>query len=249
MPRYTKSLPAKRKRRRKYRRRFFKKKGSNKLAVVTRGYADLRKAGQPLPRVMRNMMRYQDYVQNMGTGTNLTHIWRLNSNFDIDLTATGGQPPMRDDLYTYYFLSRVNKAYIRYNIQNGSSRAMRVSFVLQQDTADFADSATYNVQGLPGYLCSLSVGAAGGGSDNKTKVLKVDILKSLKKLVYPDSISYARDLWASSTVSPTRILYLAVYVQHLDEAAGVAYNYDYDISIMQDTTWSLQLQDPTATFD
>lgn len=232
-------------------RRRFRKKTKRSVATVNTNYADLRKCRAPIPRIMRNVLKYQDYVQtDASTTANLSHIWRINDNYDIDQTATGGQPPCRDDLYNFYFTSRVNNATVRYTVNNKNTRAFKVHFVLQDSTTDYGDASTYNLVGLPGYMGSLNVGSNQNGSAAiRTKRLKINVMKALKKLVYPESYNFGSSLWGTSGTSPSRILYLVVYTQYLDQDATGSALYDYDISIWQDTTWSLQLSTPVAAFD
>lgn len=242
---YAPKAPYRRRRRQTYRK---KKPAPKKLPQV----CDIRAYKTPLPRQLRNQMKYSDYRGISANNVAVqSHVWAINSMNDIDYTATGAQPPLYDTLYTLYTLARVNNVFVNYSIQNQTTRAMRTYFIISTSNATVEnDPSAYDLTQHPGFLGYLETGRSDAAGMKKKK-LNININKWFKKLRYPQPIptNYALGQWATSGAAPDEVMYLKIYNQCLDESTVTSISYDYSIDFYIDVTWTSQVSGTVTGFD
>lgn len=239
------------KRKRARKRKYRKKRKANSLAASV---VDIRrKCKSALPLILRNNMKWSDYVSNTGLSALGEHVWRVNSTFDIDYTTAGAtQPPSYNELVTLYGLNTVNNVKCRFQLQNQAARSYRVYFIASlASTTTQNDPTAYELTLHPGYLGMMNVGRSDGSDGNKTKIININVPRMLRKLNFPSVLPayYGTDLWASANADPARHLYMKIYVQAIDENASLALSYDYSIDFTQDVTWANKTEIQATGFD
>jgi len=214
---------------------------------VTKDYADLRICKNPNPHVMRNLLRYQDYLQTNTTANNLYRPWAINHLYDVDTKGYGASPPQFNTLITRYDHWRVNYVTFKHNIANlnvgANNYPMRFYYVLQLVPDASMNEFYHNAPSNPGFLFQKDIGGetASGARAFQQVTLRINIRNWLKKLLYPQAIPAPgglNSLWGVQNTPPATQLYLLIYTQSFSDGAATTFNYQESIDITFDTTWA-----------
>lgn len=240
-------------------RKNYKKKRNANKSVVTKTYADMRRLGHSAPLVQRNWMKYQDYKQVNGAsavGQYTYHMWRMNSLYDPDAKLpgpTGTSTVMYTDMYNLYQRSKVNSCAFSQTIVNLEAHAIRTYFILQLSATPLGDPAVYDLTQMPGFLGYVQLMPGGAGDKSfRTFKRRINVVKWLKKLLYPNPITasfYVSDLWAVEQVNPAQELYLAAYTTSFTDANNHQFIYEYSMDMRYDVTWAQPSSIDFASYD